>query len=141
MNNLKKLRKFLKLTQQDISNLIEVKRNTYSDYERKKLDFPIEKLNIIANKYGLSLDYLLDLTNDYKSTVKEKNIERKEIGNILKELRKKTYLNQLELAKLLNTHQSKISIYEKGKSIDFKVLKKYAKFFHKTIDYLCGKEI
>ena len=139
MNNLIKLRKFLKLSQKDISNIIEVERNTYSDYERKKLEFPIEKLNIIANRYELSLDYLLDLTNDYTSAVKEKNIEREEIGKILKHLREEHLLNQLELARLLDTHQSKISNYEKGKSLDFKVLKRYATFFSKTIDYLCGK--
>ena len=55
----------------------------------------------------------------------------------LRELRKKEKLTMQELAEKLNISQSTVSLYESGKRHpDSDTLKKIAKFFNVSIDYL-----
>ena len=55
---LKVLRKKQGLTQQEIAELLGVKRNTYSDWENGKCKPNYEKLEKIADFFGVSLDWL-----------------------------------------------------------------------------------
>lgn len=55
---LKMLRKKKGLTQQEIAELLGVKRNTYSDWENCKCKPNYEKLEKIADFFGVSLDWL-----------------------------------------------------------------------------------
>jgi len=61
---LKKLRKERNLTQHEISNIINVKQNSYSQYENNLRQPDIETLIKLANYYKVSLDYL---TGRYKN--------------------------------------------------------------------------
>jgi transcriptional regulator with XRE-family HTH domain len=63
-------------------------------------------------------------------------------GNILKELRLKKGLNQVELAKILSVAKGTISNWEKGnRTPDNEMLSKIATFFDVTVDFLLGREI
>ena len=62
-------------------------------------------------------------------------------GNILRSLRKNNGKTQFELSKLLNVQKSTVSMYERNKRTPSPdVLKKYAKIFDVSIDYLLSNE-
>ena len=52
------------LTQQDIADYLFMRQNTYSQYETGRSPIPIEAIIRLAEFYGTSVDYLLELTDD-----------------------------------------------------------------------------
>lgn len=61
-------------------------------------------------------------------------------GDRLKELRIEKNLTQAQLAKFLNISPSSIGMYEKNRRIpDTETLKRFAKYFNVSVDYLIGK--
>lgn len=60
--------------------------------------------------------------------------------DILKSLRKKENLNQLELAKAIGVSRSAIGMYESGlREPDFETMEAIADYFNVSMDYLHGK--
>ncbi len=54
------------LSQQKIAAFLNVKQNTYSQYEIGVLNYPIDVLIKLAAFYDTSVDYLLGLTDERK---------------------------------------------------------------------------
>ena len=52
------------LTQQQIADMLNVKQNTYSQYEIGVLNYPLDVVVRLAEYYGTSVDYLLGLTDE-----------------------------------------------------------------------------
>ena len=52
------------LTQKQIAEVLNVKQNTYSQYEIGTLNYPIDALIKLAEYYKTSVDYLLGLTDE-----------------------------------------------------------------------------
>ena len=50
-------------TQKQIAEYLNVKQNTYSQYELGILNYPIEVILKLADFYGVSVDYLLGRTS------------------------------------------------------------------------------
>jgi transcriptional regulator with XRE-family HTH domain len=50
-------------TQVQIAEILNVKQNTYSQYEIGTLNYPIDVLMKLADFYGVSVDYLLGRTD------------------------------------------------------------------------------
>lgn len=63
---LKDLREDNDYTQSYIASLLGVRQNTYSQYECEKREIPITMLIQLAELYGTSVDYILELTNNPK---------------------------------------------------------------------------
>ena len=61
--NIRSLRIDHGLTQKQIAEIVNVKQNTYSQYEIGVLNYPIDVLIKLADYYGVSVDYLLGRTN------------------------------------------------------------------------------
>lgn len=59
---LKQVREEKKYSQQEIVNTLNIKQNTYSQYESGKRQIPIAGLIKLAIFYNVSVDYLLELT-------------------------------------------------------------------------------
>lgn len=58
----------------------------------------------------------------------------------LKQLRKEKNLSQVEMANILNVHQTAVSQWEQGRTTpDMQTLIKIADYFQVTVDYLLGK--
>lgn len=51
------------LTQSQIAQVLNVKQNTYSQYEIGVLNYPLDVVIRLAEYYGTSTDYLLELTD------------------------------------------------------------------------------
>ena len=57
------LREDADLLQKELANLLHCSQQTYSDYERGKVDIPTEVLITLADYYNTSTDYILGRTN------------------------------------------------------------------------------
>ena len=66
------LRKEAKLTQQQVAEYLNVKQNTYSQYEIGVLNYPIDVLCRLADLYQVSVDYLLGRTDEKKPYPRKK---------------------------------------------------------------------
>ena len=66
---LKELREDSDITQKYLAELLHIKQNTYSQYENGHRQPPLEVLITLAKFYGVTLDYLVgisDIKNPYK---------------------------------------------------------------------------
>jgi len=63
---LKDLREDADFTQKQIAEYLNVRQNTYSQYENGQRQIPIEALVALAKFYNTSTDYILGLTNEKK---------------------------------------------------------------------------
>ena len=61
---IRKLREDNNLTQKQVADYLNVRQNTYSQYETGNRQVPIEILTALAMLYQTSTDYLLGLTDN-----------------------------------------------------------------------------
>jgi len=62
--NLRGIREDRDLKQRDIAKLLNVSQNTYSQYETGVISLTAEVLIKLSDYYQVSIDYLLDRTNN-----------------------------------------------------------------------------
>ena len=68
MNRMKRLRELRQqngFTQQLIAKKLNIKQNTYSQYESGSREIPLQALKALAMLYDTSVDYIIGLT-DYE---------------------------------------------------------------------------
>ncbi len=75
LKRLKDLREDNELRQDDIARILNITRQQYSLYELGKRTLPIDLLNILAEFYNTSTDYILGRTNN-KDAYQEKVMNR-----------------------------------------------------------------
>lgn len=73
---LKDLREDRDIPQKDIAALLNIKQNTYSQYENGQRQIPIDALITLAEFYKTSVDYILEVT-DEKLPYPKNKIHRK----------------------------------------------------------------
>ena len=137
----KELRERNGITQKELAEYLEIDAKLYSHYETEDRIIPCKHLYAISLYFNVSLDYLFGFTNikNYE-TNKKLDINKGEVGIKLKELRKELKLTQTKLADILNTTQSVIAEYEKGKNlIATPFLYTICKKYNISADYLLGK--
>jgi len=64
LKRLYELRRDSNKTQQDIASYLNVKQNTYSQYENGQRQLSIDVLIKLAQYYNVSTDYILNLTDE-----------------------------------------------------------------------------
>ncbi len=137
---LKNLRENNDLTQRQIALKLNVSKSTYNRWETGETFIPLKHLNDLCNLYNLSMDYIVNLSNDKNYDNVKNEIDKKIIGKRIFDLRKKFNLSQNDLAKLLNTSHSTISAYENGKTLILTVFAySIATKFNISLDWLCGR--
>lgn len=62
--NLRALREDRDIKQKDIAKILNVSQNTYSQYETGVIALTAEVLITLSDYYNVSIDYLLDRTNN-----------------------------------------------------------------------------
>lgn len=62
--NLRNIREDRDLKQKDLAKILNVSQNTYSQYETGVISLTAEVLITLADFYQVSVDYLLDRTQD-----------------------------------------------------------------------------
>ncbi len=63
-SNLRNIREDNDLKQKDLASVLNVSQNTYSQYETGVIALTAEVLLKLADYYDVSVDYLLDRTNN-----------------------------------------------------------------------------
>jgi len=63
---IKDLREDADLTQKEIADFLNIKQNTYSQYENGQRQLPLDALIKLAHYFDTSTDYILEITNDKK---------------------------------------------------------------------------
>ncbi len=61
---LKDLREDRDIKQKELAELLNIKQNTYSQYENGKREIPVEMLWKLADFYEVSIDYLIGRTDN-----------------------------------------------------------------------------
>ncbi len=61
---LKELREDSDLTQADVAKILNVRQNTYSQYENGQRQIPLDFLIALAKFYKTSTDYILELSDE-----------------------------------------------------------------------------
>lgn len=90
--NLKRFRKQKKLTQEELATRIGVIRATYWAYEKGTIMPPYEKIELIADVFGITIDELMGRDTD-KSDISD------DLSRLIRKLEKE---NQVYDGKLLN---------------------------------------
>lgn len=128
------------LTQEKMGAIVNTKKWSITKWENGKEIIPLPKLNIYANYFNTSMDYILKLTNKKGSTISCATLDPKIVGQNIKKVRKDNNISQRELAKELGTTQSVIYGYENGKfliltAFAYQICVKY----NVSMDWLCGR--
>ncbi len=71
MERLRILRESKGLRQSDVADLLNISRTAYNKYERGKNNPPFDALRVLADFYGVSLDYLLSHDIDSSKNTKD----------------------------------------------------------------------
>lgn len=74
-NRIKEIREDKSLTQSDIAKILNTTQQQYSKYELGIQIIPLEKINILANFYNTSIDYLVgrtDIRKPYPDSILKK---------------------------------------------------------------------
>lgn len=141
-NRISDIRESEELTQEELSKIIGGSRVSISKWENQK-DFPnIQKINTMADYFHISLDYIFNLskTKNYPDN-KAGILDKKIVGERLREVRINNNLSLRKLASELNTTFSTLSAYETGKTLlltafAIQICKKY----NISMDWLYGKK-
>ncbi len=139
-NQLKTIRISKQLTQEQIASFLNINRSTYKEYELQNSIIPSKHLWNLTNIFDVSMDYIFGFTEIRKYNNTNQKLDRAKSGSRLKEFRKENKMTQLKLASILNTTQSVIADYEKGRYlIATPFLYTICFKFHLSADYLLGK--
>lgn len=138
---LKELREFEGVTQEEIASYLKISRSTYAGYESGKDMIPLEKLNMVANYFQTSLDYLVGESPSRDKILEVQSINKQNVSKTIKKIRKENHLTQKEFANSLKTSQSNIHKYEKEKAlITTYYALEFSKQYHYSLDKLVGRK-
>lgn len=147
MNKLTELRKARHLTQTELAKILNVARNTISQWETGKRNPDLDTVVKIANYFDVTVDFLIG-GNDKRAPTQWQNTTQadkapslKNENLRLKALRKQNNMTQKDIAKLTGYQQTLISKWESDeREPDIETLKRLANYFNVTVDYLVGND-
>lgn len=140
---LKMLRKKNGFTQQEVADIVQVNRVTYTNWEKGNREPSYEDLCVLAFIFDVSIDFLL---SDYLEMAKDRYLKFKEekkkvFSSRLKELRLQHGFSQEELAEQIGIKRNSYSDWENGKcKPSYEKLEKIADFFEVSLDWLFGRK-
>lgn len=116
-NKLKRCREELEMTQKELGEIFDVQKSTISNWENGYDIIPLKKLVKFSNLYNYSLDYIVGF--DAKNTIYSKSLklDKKEVGEKLKNLRKSLKLTQQKMADECGISRATYCHYEIGMNL------------------------
>ncbi len=80
---LKQIRKANNFTQQDLADAVGIERSTYASYETGRNKPDVILLKRIANVFGVSSDFILEIDTSKKFNMSDANVSYKKNGSQL----------------------------------------------------------
>ena len=137
---LKKIREDNDNTQQEIADILGVKRGTYASWESGTDTIPITKIYEYANHYSKSIDYILGLSNKNIDVTYNKDFNLEQISERLKLVRLESDLSQKRFSDSIGINQSTWWSYENGRTlIKTSSLIMLSKKYNYSIDWIFGR--
>ena len=128
------------LSQKKMSDILGISEDIYSNQENGRSNISVDMAVKFANYFGVSLDYLLGISNDkiFKSDLL---YDRLVTSDRLKKVRLENRLSQEQIARLLHIPQRTYSSYERcDRTIPLEFLFNFAYIFNISLDYLSGRK-
>lgn len=140
LSRLKEIREDHDETQQNIANILQVKRGTYASWECGSDIIPLKKLFQFANHYNASIDYILNLSNNNIKIASNTNLDINIISRNLREIRHNQKISQCKIAENIGINQSTWWAYEKGKTLITTLnLMTLCKRFNYSMDWILNR--
>ena len=128
------------ISQKELAKVLEISPYPYSHYETQDTTIPLKHLIAFCDYFKISVDYILNLSNQKEYSNFSKGYNLKISGQRLKEFRKENKITQNVLAKKINIARSMLSEYEKGNYlISIHCLYSICKKYNISADYLLGR--
>lgn len=133
------LRKGSGMTQENLAEALNISRSTLAGYEAENKHPPYRTLVKIAKYFGVSIYYLMGITDRLLGEEESGETHIVGGGNIIKEFRKEICITQEELGKKLGVSKQTVSAWERGVSeVSNNTLVALTSLFPVTMDYLLG---
>ena len=124
----------------DIASIMGLSVFTYSHYETEDTTIPLKHLIDFCDYFKIRIDYILGLDSKYELESGYNIVDILICAKRLKEFRKANKITQDKLAKILNTNQSVIANYERGRTlIALPFLYTICSNYKISADYLLGR--
>ena len=137
---MKEIRMANNVLQKDIASIMGLSVFTYSHYETEDTTIPLKHLIDFCDYFKIRIDYILGLDSKYELESGYNIVDILICAKRLKEFRKANKLTQDKLAKILNTNQSVIANYERGRTlIALPFLYTICSNYKISADYLLGR--
>ena len=137
---IKNLRDELEITQNELAEKLGCTRSTLSLWEININTIPLYYLNKLSNILNVNIDYLVNLSDEKIIKFKKTEINKKDLGEKIREARKLINFTQEKLANILNTTHSVISAYESGKAaVPTLFMIEIAKITKKSLNWFLNK--
>mgnify|MGYP004501760063 FL=1 len=138
---MKELREEAGLKQKEVADAMGVTKGSYSMWECGTDTIPLRRLNQFCNYFGVSIDYVVGLSDKKKYANAKPDIKLKITGENLKKIRNKKNLTQVAISDTLNINQPTWNRYEKSRTLILTVtLVELARKYHYSIDKILGKD-
>ncbi|MCI8671592.1 MAG: helix-turn-helix transcriptional regulator [Bacilli bacterium] len=137
---MKEIRMANNVLQKDIASIMGLSVFTYSHYETEDTTIPLKHLIAFCDYFKIRIDYILGLDSKYELESGYNIVDILICAKRLKEFRKANKITQDKLAKILNTNQSVIANYERGRTlIALPFLYTICSNYKISADYLLGR--
>ena len=137
---MKEIRMANNVLQKDIASIMGLSVFTYSHYETEDTTIPLKHLIDFCDYFKIRIDYILGLDSKYELESGYNIVDILICAKRLKEFRKANKITQDKLAKILNTNQSVIANYERGRTlIALPFLYTICSNYKISADYLLGR--
>lgn len=137
---IKEIREKNDYSQRQLAQKLNTSKSNYNRWETQDKIIPLTRLRNFCNYFNVSMDYLFSftITNEYHYIPE---LNKKIIGQKIRNLRLDHHDTQENLAKMLNTTHSTISAYENGKTLILTAfLYQICEHYQVSMDKICQNE-
>lgn len=139
---LRELRESAGKTQEEIADMLKIRRQTYNAYEQGKIMPKPENLIKISQIFSTTPNYLLGFDDKRFPDTIRRSTDNTAVGGVIRRLREEKNLTLTEVATEFNIPLKTLKEYEDGaKEIPQNIIESFAKYFDVEIDRIIALEI
>ena len=117
VKNLRMLRESMGLSQEKLASLTGLTSRRIFSYERESNEPDIETLALLADFFGVSIDFLVGRTNDKSESNENSSLNLTKFGVRIRQFRESKGIERSELAKRVGVSSAYLGLIENGGKI------------------------